>query len=166
MIKEIKEKSVIEMCIIRSKEIMKMKKALVVQQNATREVLSCSRRFASEDKLKEVEREIKNTIIEFEMSIALMLKPIMAVHGIHLDDKFWFTLNEIRNGYVLFRKPNSLGATHVLFLRDQTDSFDNSKVSEGDIKLYKHVNHFLERLDAEIELKKAQKKSKANEQNT
>lgn len=164
--KDVKEKTVVEVCIIRSKEIAQQRKALVILQNAKSEVVKCSRRFPTEDKMKELITEIKNSIIELQMSIALMLKPIMAVEGIHLESKFWFSLSEITNGYVLFRKDNAMGATHVLFLRDHTDSFDNTSVKQGELKLYKHVNHFLERIDADIELRKAQSKSKKDVQNS
>ncbi len=143
-----------------------MRKAAVALRHAKVEITSCPIRFPSEDKLKELGDEIKNRIAEFEMSIAKLLKPLLTVHGIYLEDKYWFSSDEIRSGYVLFRKPNSLGATHVLFLRDHVDSFDGTKVSEGEIKLYKHVNHFLERLDVAMALKKAQSKSKKDEQHT
>ena len=166
MIKEPKEKSVVEICTIRSIEISKEKRALVALQNAKTEIAKCSKHFLTEDKLKELENEIKKGIIELQMSIALLLKPVVAAHGINLDAKFWFTPDEIRDGYVLLRKPNSEGASHVLFLKDYEDTFDGNKVIEGEIKLYKHVNHFLEKLDADIALKKVQSKSKKNESNT
>lgn len=160
---EPKEKSVVEVCIIRSKHILQMRRVAVVAQQLKAEALSCPVRFPSEDKLKDYRDEIKNRITEFEMSISQMLKPVLAPHGIILDNKYWFSSDDIRSGYVLLRKPNSLGATHVLFLRNHEDSFDGTKVTEGDVKLYKHVNHFLERLDIDLALKKAQKKSKSNE---
>jgi len=155
-LKDQKEKSVIEICIIKSKHIIQLRKALVTLNAAKTEVLKCSKRFPSEDKLKDLATEIKNSLIELQISISLLLKPILEIHGINLEDKYWLSAGEIRAGYVLLRKPNSLGATHVLFLRDHTDSFDGTVVKEGEVKQYKHVNHFLERLDATIELKKAQ----------
>lgn len=163
---ESKEKSVIEVCIIRSKHILQMRKVAVVAQHLKAEALNCPIRFPSEDKLKDYRDEIKNRIAEFEMSISQMLKPVLAPHGITLDNKYWFSSDDIRSGYVLLRKPNSLGATHVLFLRNHEDSFDGTKIMEGEVKLYKQVNHFLERLDMQIALKKAQTKSKKDEQNT
>jgi hypothetical protein len=155
-----KEKSVVEICIIRSNEVVKLKKTLVAFDSANTLMLKCSKRFASEDKLKDLRNEIKNTIDELQMSMALLMKPIVAAHGITMEHKYWLSADEIRNGYVLLRKPNSLGATHVLFLRDHVDTFDGSSVKEGEIKLYKHVNHFLERIDASNELRKEQTKSK------
>lgn len=160
---EIKEKSVVEICTIRSKHILQMRKVAVVAQHLKAEALNCPIRFPSEDKLKDYRDEIKNRIIEFEMSISQMLKPVLAPHGIILDNKYWFSSDDMRSGYVLLRKPNSLGATHVLFLKNLEDPFDGTKVTEGEVRLYKHVNHFLEKLDVEQALKKAQKKSKLNE---
>lgn len=162
----IKEPSVISICIVRSKYLHKMRRVGVVERQLQLELQACPVRFPSEDKLKDLRDEIRNRISEFEMSIAMMLKPIVAVHGVQLENKYWFSTKEIKEGYVLLKKPNSLGATHVLFLRDHIDSFDGTTVSEGDVRLYKHVNHFLERLDADMELKKAQRKSKKDEQNT
>lgn len=161
------EKSVIEICTVRSKHILLMREASIALRKAKLKITMSPIRFPSEDKLKDLEDELKNRISEFEMSIAKMLKPIVAVHGIHLDHKFWFSSDEIRVGYILLRKSDSLGATHVLFLRDYEDSFDGTKVKEGEVRQYKHVNHFLERLDAADDvLKKAQSKSKKNEKDS
>lgn len=160
---ESKEKSVIEVCTIRSKHILQMRRVALAARSLQIEALSCPIRFPSEDKLKDYRDEIKNRITEFEMSISQLLKPVLAPHGIILDNKYWFSSDDMKSGYVLLRKPNSLGATHVLFLRNLEDTFDGTKITEGEVKLYKHVNHFLERLDVDLALKKAQKKSKTNE---
>lgn len=157
-IKDQKEKSVIEICIIKSKHIIQLRKALVTLNAAKTEVSKCSKRFPTEDKLKELITEVKDSIIELQMNISLLLKPILEIHGINLELKYWFSTQEMRAGYVLLRKPNSLGATHVLFLRDHIDSFDSTVIKEGEVKQYKHVNHFLERLDATTALKKVQSK--------
>lgn len=163
---EIKEVSVIDICISRSKQIIQMKKAAITLQAAKTEVLKCSKRFPTEDKIIELATEIDNTITEYSMSIAKLLKPLLIPHGINLELTFWFSSDDIRSGYVLFRKPNNMGATHVLFLKDHEDTFDATKVKAGDILLYKHVNHFLEKIDVTTALKKAQTKSKKDEQHT
>src|SRR4030042_2426814 len=95
---EIKEKSVIEICIIRSKQINQMRKALIVLSSAKTEVLRCSRRFPTEDKLQELIIEIKNSISELQMSIAKLLKPMVATEGIELDNKYWISSDDIRSG--------------------------------------------------------------------
>jgi len=163
MIIEPTEVSVMEVCVSRSKQIAQMKKALILGKAFKTEMLKCSKRFPSEDKLMDLITEFDNSIMEYKMDIAKLLRSILAQHGIILDLTYWFTLDEIRSGYVLLRTPNSLGATHVLFLKDHIDSFDNSTILRGEVKLWKHVNHFLERLDANVELKKVQQKSKKDE---
>ena len=160
------EKTAIEVCISRSIEISKEKKALVALRNAKVEISHCSRHFPSEDKTKELEDEIKRSIIDLQMSISTLLKPLLTVHGINLDSKYWFTPDEIRDGFVLLRKSDSLGASHVLFLKNHEDTFDGTKITEGEVRLYKHVIHFLERLEAKTALKKVQSKSKTDEPNT
>ena len=140
----------IEICIHRSKEILKMKQVLVNLRALKQTISTCSMRFPSEDKLTELESEIKMLKNEYEIDIAKLLKPSLRLHGIELSDKFWFSSNEIKHGYVLLRKPTALGATHVLFLGDMEDTFDGSYIKSGDIKLYKHVNHFLEMIDVKF----------------
>lgn len=126
--------------------------------------MKCSKRFPTEDSIKELKTEIKNSISELQMSIAIILKPILAVHGIYLEHKFWLSSKEIEEGYVLLRKGSEMDATHVLFLRDHIDSFDGSAIKEGEIKLYKHVNHTLRNIDGDIELRRMQRKSKKNDE--
>lgn len=163
MTKEIKEKSVIDVCIERSKSLTKMRKARVIGRTFHLALQDCPMIFPSEDKLKDLEEELKNRISEYEMAIGAMINTITVPHGINVDHKFWFSDKEIQEGYILLRKSNSLGATHVLFLKDQIDSFDTTNYKQGEVRLYKQVNHFLERIDADIELKKAQRKSSKNE---
>jgi hypothetical protein len=163
---EPKEKTAVQVCIERSKNLSKMRKAKLIGRTFHLALKDCPMVFPSEDKLKDLQEELKNRIAEYEIAISTMVNIIIAPHGLNVDLKYWFSEKEIQEGYVLLRKQNSLQATHVLFLRNMEDTFDSTKVKEGEVKLYNHVNHFLERIDAEIELKKAQKKSKKNEQNT
>lgn len=156
---EQKEKSLTSICVIRSKQIIQMRKAYLILSEANVEVLKCTKRFPTEDKIKELLIEIKNSIIELQMGIATLLKPVYAMYNITWSHKLWFTMNEMRDGYILLRRLNSLGATHVLFLREHIDSFDGSIVKEGEIKEYKDVNHFLQRIDADNTLRKLKSKS-------
>ena len=67
-------------------------------------VMKCSKRFPTEDSIKELKTEIKNSISELQMSIAIILKPILAVHGIYLEHKFWlssFKAPQLRQIFVL-----------------------------------------------------------------
>jgi hypothetical protein len=164
MVQPIEEKTVIETCILRSKQLQKLKRILVKTRDLKTELTSCIVHFTEEEEVVDLIRNVENRIAEFEVSISQSLQPLVKTHGIQLDLRYWFSSDDIRSGYALLRKPNvspRMGATHVLFLKDQIDSFDGTRIKEGDIRLYNHVNHFLERIDAQVELKKQQRKSKA-----
>jgi hypothetical protein len=164
MVQPIKEKTVIETCILRSRQLQKLKKILVKAKDLKTELTSCIVHFTEEEDVIDLIKNVENRIAEFEVSISQSIQPIVQSHGIQLDLRYWFSSDDIRSGYALLRKSNispRMGATHVLFLKDQTDSFDGSRVKEGEVRAYNHVNHFLERIDVEVELKKQQRKSKA-----
>ena len=143
--KDQKEETLIGICIKKSHNIFLMKKALVITNQLHTELGKISKVFPSESKVKELSSEIRNAISEQEMMISKLLKPLFESYNIPVEFKYWFTKDEIEEGYVLLRTKNSMGATHVLFLRDMKDTFDGRIVKEGMIYPYDDVNHFLKR---------------------
>ena len=157
---EINEITLIQKCILLSCEISKVKQAALVLFHLNQSLSKCRKKFPDEKYLPELKKSMTLLIDEYSMDVSKLLKPLLVQHGIYLTDKYWFTASEIKDGFILFRKGNALVATHVLFLKNMIDSFDGTTVKEGDIRLYKHVTHFLEKLEASRALEKAKRKSK------
>lgn len=155
------EKTVIQTCLSRSKQLIKLRQALVAVTSAKTEVAACLKTFPSENTLPNLVDEIQNTIYEYQRTIANLLQPILAVHGIAIDYKYWFSSKEMKDGYVLFHKgiiiPES-GASHVLFLREMPDTFDGDVIEEGEVRKYSEVDHLIDPLiKAEMEQMKLKK---------
>jgi hypothetical protein len=139
----------------------------VIADHLCREVNASSMRFVASDDALELLSQMRNRIDEYEMSIAILLSPLLKIHGVDVGTHYWFTADQLRFGYILLHKSNAFEPTHVLFLRDHTDWFSGDVTHEGDIELFKHVYHFLERLNATIPCKKVKTKNqKKYEENT
>ena len=74
-----KELTAIDICIKRSKEVAQEKKSLITLRSTKTEIMKCSKRFFSEDKLKDLENEIKNSIIELEEYVNVMDGYLMGI---------------------------------------------------------------------------------------
>ena len=87
----------------------------------------------------------------------------MEPHGIIIEDKFWLSDCEIKDGFILFNNPLMRGTSHVLFLRTMVDKSFNITYSEGTIVEYKEVHHLLSTIEANRLLIKQQAKKKHDE---
>jgi hypothetical protein len=79
-----------------------------------------------------------------QISISLKNLMYMKDKDLYIGDLFWFSIHDIRSGYILLYPSINTGfANYVFFLREVIDPFDGTTYFPGDVKLIRHVGHVL-----------------------
>jgi len=154
MIKETnrREESVINSCIIRSKDIALLQAAKISNRHTKFFTLRTLRSLRSQGSITDIEEDLNQLIDDHKLSIARLLKPQFLANNIPFRvqrngmNLFWFSSYDLANGYVILNKLVLKDtATHVLFLSDlESNPFFEGSIKAGEIHPYDKVAHLLE----------------------
>ena len=134
--KPISDKSLINACILRSKYVLYAQSAL----HSSKELKFFTNRLpsnaplASLDNIDELNKELFVFIDGLKRDIANYLKPIFHEQDIVIDDKFWFSSQELMDGYIQLSTKNMRNFNiydRVLLLSNV--SYESIKYSAGTI---------------------------------
>lgn len=138
--KRLEEKLLIESCVVKSAQIIDMKKAKQSIVRAKTLTTCCAPVFPHESCLINLINDIDNKICEYKLHISTILNPLLSAYGIIIDQKYWFTEQEIRQGFAPFQ--NSIiesGYSIILFLRDVIDPITNKLYPIGYVIESKYI---------------------------
>lgn len=164
---------IIRSCIIKSKYIVIANAAKYALRNAKFFVARFPGILPSENCLNELNDELDNKIYEYKRHVSIALRNIIGKRPIHIEDLFWFSLSDLKHGYILlYPNTHTQYADHVLFLVETRDTFDGIIYFPGDIRPFRQVNHVLTNIkgftetDLGIGFKYASKAEMLNELST
>ena len=151
-VKNRKEESVINSCILRSRDITLLHAAKVSNRHTQFFLLRSLRSLQSDGYVKHIEEELNQLIEDHKISIARLLKPLFMANKIPFRiqkngrELFWFSSADLTNGYViLLQLVHKDTATHVLFLSDhENNPFFDGNIKAGEIHPYDKVAHLLD----------------------
>jgi len=122
---KINERSVIERCIQRSKYILT---AQSVQHTRKDDDFFLKRMptstLVSMKHLPELDKELLVLIDGWKRDVANFLRPLFHASNIEIDDKFWFSTHELKDGYVLLSSKSMVqyGIHDFVLLLSNVDS--------------------------------------------
>ena len=135
---------IIKRCILRSKYILLAKASRTSIKNTIFYLNRIPILFPTQNKLKDLDSETRNVINEFKRYIAQQLRYLFKEKGIEIEDEYWFSGADLKNGYILLDKnKHSEVPSHVLFLSPSITAFDNKIIKEGDILPFMEVDSIL-----------------------
>jgi len=135
---------IIRNCIQMSKDIMISNAFKLALRNAEFFLARLPYVVPYSDKIKEYHRTINIKSYDLKRFISISLKNLAYGKNIHIQDLFWFSPHDLKNGYILlYPDDNTKYANYVLFLKQTVDTFDATVYWPGDILPYKHINHLL-----------------------
>lgn len=98
----------------------------------------------SESKTDELVKEVDIKLYDLKRYISLRIKALVGVRDVFIEDLFWFSVKDLKSGYVLlYPNYNTKHPNYVLFLVETRDVFDNTLYLPGTIKEFRQVNHTL-----------------------
>ena len=151
-VKNRKEETVINSCILRSRDIALLLAAKISNRNTQFFTLRTLRSLQSDGYIKEIEKELNQLIDDHKLSIARLLNTLFMQHKIPFKVQkngkalYWFSSHDLSNGYViLYHIVRKDTATHVLFLTDlENNPFFSGQIKAGEIYPYPDVAHLLD----------------------
>jgi len=134
---------IIKRCILRSKYLILAQAGRTSIKNTVFYLSRIPILFPTQNKLKDLDSETINVINEFKRYISQQLRYLFEEKGITIEDEYWFSGKDLRNGYILLYKDkrNEI-ASHVLFLSSSV-SWNNSIIQSGSILPFKEVDSIL-----------------------
>jgi len=121
--------------------------ANAAKQSIRQAIFFCNRIpfvFKKEPILKELEAEIEDRIIDMKRDISYSIKTLVGNRDIFIEDLFWFSMHDLKTGYILLYKNSRLIIPeYILFLTKAIDPFDGSVYWPGDIIEFRKANHAL-----------------------
>lgn len=169
------ERSLTEACVLRSKNIVHLKAALLLNRQTQFFVNRTPPLLPSQGCLKELEKELLNRIDEFKMDISKYLKQIFAmnkksiIYTFYAEDKFCFSSKELQDGYVFFYKNSySNHIVGVLILGEYKGTTDSKiKIEPGMVFEFNEIKSYLTQIESatkkNVSLTHAIRKIKQNE---
>jgi len=140
-----KEKSMIETCVLRSKFIIAskaFKHQLKVEASFFHKRMSSL--LPSAGYLNTLCDEADEQILDHEKSIARYLRPVFETARLEPREKYSFSYNDLKRGYVEISTSNNFIVTHILLLGKVTDVIDGTIYDAGTIQTFDKISHLLE----------------------
>ena len=127
-----KDLLLIESCVFKSAQIIEMKVAKQAILKAKSLTMSCTPVFPHEACLINLINDIDNKICEYKLHISKILAPLLLTQGLFIDQKYWFSEKEIRQGFSIFYTATiESNKFIILFLRDLLDPITNKLYPMG-----------------------------------
>jgi len=142
-INKMDKQPIIKRCILRSKYILLAQASRTSIKNTIFYLNRIPILFPTQSKLKDLDYETMNVINEFKRYISQQLRCLFEEVGIRIEDEYWFSGKDLRNGYILLYKDkrNEI-ASHVLFLSSSVN-WDGSIIQSGSVLSFREVDSVL-----------------------